>query len=235
MSNPLLRRLVALRNHLATELEARRLDRLRARGFHLGRDVYFPPSTWVDEEYCHLISIGNSCGFGQQVMLFAHDEAPRASTGAIRIGSVRVHHSSHLGSRAIVLPGVEIGPRTIVAARSVVTHDLPPDTVCAGHPATPRGTLHEYLDRHRDQIANGTTFPYDLYDMGNLTPERRVQLVNAVLAGHTYIVGGRTAELEGRGGTRRTPGTGTAPQGVAPTASSARGGRGANPPPQREP
>lgn len=39
-----------------------------------------------------------------------------------------------LGARVFVLPGVSIGDRVIVGACSVVTHDLPANTICAGHP-----------------------------------------------------------------------------------------------------
>ena len=36
---------------------------------------------------------------------------------------------------ALILKGVTIGDRAIVAARSVVTKDVPPDCVVAGNPA----------------------------------------------------------------------------------------------------
>jgi acetyltransferase-like isoleucine patch superfamily enzyme len=40
-----------------------------------------------------------------------------------------------LGNRSIVLKGVNIGHDAVVAAGSVVTHDVPPRTVVAGVPA----------------------------------------------------------------------------------------------------
>lgn len=40
-----------------------------------------------------------------------------------------------IGAGSIVLPGVTIGDGVVVAAGSIVTHDLPPRTVCAGVPA----------------------------------------------------------------------------------------------------
>lgn len=40
-----------------------------------------------------------------------------------------------LGTDAVLMPGVTIGPGTIVAARSVVTRDVPPYAVVAGNPA----------------------------------------------------------------------------------------------------
>lgn len=40
-----------------------------------------------------------------------------------------------LGVNSIVLKGVRIGDRSVVAAGSVVTHDIPPDSLAAGNPA----------------------------------------------------------------------------------------------------
>ena len=40
-----------------------------------------------------------------------------------------------IGSRSIVLPGITIGDNSIVGAGSVVTKDIPPNTIYAGNPA----------------------------------------------------------------------------------------------------
>jgi acetyltransferase-like isoleucine patch superfamily enzyme len=40
-----------------------------------------------------------------------------------------------LGNGALIMKGVTIGSRAVVAARAVVTHDVPPDVVVAGIPA----------------------------------------------------------------------------------------------------
>ncbi len=52
-------------------------------------------------------------------------------------GPVRVREGSFLGAGVIVLPGLSIGPRACVAAGSVVTRDVPADTLVAGVPAKP--------------------------------------------------------------------------------------------------
>ena len=40
-----------------------------------------------------------------------------------------------LGANVVVMPGVTIGKHSVVAAGSVVTKDVPPDTVVGGVPA----------------------------------------------------------------------------------------------------
>jgi maltose O-acetyltransferase len=179
----------------------RRWRRLRALGMTIGRDVWLPASTWIDSDYCFLISIGDHCGFGEECHILAHDAQMDEFLDAARIGRVIVHKSCHIGARTVILPGVEIGPRTLVGANSVVSKTLPPDTVCAGSPAKVICSLEEYLQGHRDRLKARPTFPY-----ANrlLTPEERRSIVEALRTTDGYVVGGRSAELRGDGGTPRT-------------------------------
>lgn len=138
-------------------------------------------------------------------MILAHDAGPEIALGAVRVGTVILHPSSHVGARTIILPGVEIGPRTVIAANSVVSRSMPADTVCGGRPARPFSTLSQYIETHRRRIEVSRTFEYSAYDVPNLSPERRAALVSAVLAGDVYMLGGRSAELQAIGGSQRTP------------------------------
>lgn len=190
-------------------LEAKRLDRrwerLKQLGMHIGEGVNLPASTNIDVSHCFLISIGDWCGFGADCVILAHEGQFDEFLDAGRIGRVTIHPHSHIGTRTVILPGVEIGPRTIVGANSLVTRSLPPNTVCAGSPARVLCSLDEYLDRHRQRIAERPSFAYDKYDINVLTPERKAEMLAATTDGDAYIVGGFTATLEGRGGMRTTP------------------------------
>jgi hypothetical protein len=112
----------------------------------------------------------------------------------------------------VILPGVEIGPRTIVGANSVVSRSLPPDTVCAGVPAKVICSLEDYLERHSQRLADTRQFPWTEYNAGALTPERRQEILDALETGPAYITGGFSEELKGQGGTERTPYDHTAKQ-----------------------
>jgi acetyltransferase-like isoleucine patch superfamily enzyme len=82
------------------------------------------------------VKIGNDCLIGSHVMIMDCDfhqveDKSWDTTGVPIIIEDRVW----IGNRSIVLKGVRIGHDAVVAAGSVVTHDVPPRTVVAGVPA----------------------------------------------------------------------------------------------------
>lgn len=195
--------LAGVRNRVEAARVKRRWATLCARGMHLGKDVWLPSSTWIDPDYCFLISIGDHSGFGEECLLLAHDAQMDEFLDAARIGRINIHPSCHIGSRTVILPGVDIGPRTIVGANSVVSRSLPPDTVCAGSPAKVICSLDEYLGKHRARLATHPTYAYSMDIPG---PEERARMVEEMSQRDGYVTGGRSAELRGEGGTPRTPG-----------------------------
>lgn len=55
--------------------------------------------------------------------------------GNVTTKPIKIGNHVWIGRRAMILKGVTIGDRAIIAASSVVTHDVPPDTIVAGNPA----------------------------------------------------------------------------------------------------
>jgi acetyltransferase-like isoleucine patch superfamily enzyme len=79
--------------------------------------------------------------------VLTNDRFPRAATpdGGVKsdadwaVEGITVRHGASVGSRAVVLPGVEVGRWAIVGAGAVVTRDVPAHRVVVGNPARPRG------------------------------------------------------------------------------------------------
>lgn len=196
-------RISALRARLDRLRVERRWRHLRSLGMKIGDDVLLPGSTWIDPDFCHLIEIEDHAGFGEGCVLLAHDAQIDEFLDAARVGRIVIRESCHIGTRSILLPGVEMGPRTLVGAGSVVSRSLPPDTVCAGSPAKVICSLDEYLERHRARLATRPTFPYETHG-SPYDPVVRAELQRATASGSAYITGGRSAELRGEGGSLRT-------------------------------
>lgn len=58
-----------------------------------------------------------------------------------------VGNDVYFGSRVIVLPGVTIGNRCVIGAGSVVTRDIPDNSLAVGVPAKPIKSTDEYRDK----------------------------------------------------------------------------------------
>jgi len=80
------------------------------------------------------VEVGDDVAFAHEVLVLDTDshgvEGRPHRTAPVRIGD-----GSWLGSRSIVLPGVTIGRRVLVAAGAVVARDVPDDVLVAGNPA----------------------------------------------------------------------------------------------------
>jgi acetyltransferase-like isoleucine patch superfamily enzyme len=82
------------------------------------------------------IVIGPMCMLAWGVVLM---DSYRSATSAPLPGAapIRLGTNVWLGFECCVLPGVQIGDNSVVAARSVVTEEVPANTLVAGNPARP--------------------------------------------------------------------------------------------------
>jgi acetyltransferase-like isoleucine patch superfamily enzyme len=86
------------------------------------------------------ITIEDDVALGPEVEVIDSDNHPLAGA-PVRVAPVVIGRGSWIATRSLVLPGVRIGERAVVAAGSVVTSDVPDDTLVAGVPARPVRTL----------------------------------------------------------------------------------------------
>jgi acetyltransferase-like isoleucine patch superfamily enzyme len=86
------------------------------------------------------ISIGRECILADRVMLIDFDhgvvevERPIREQGIYK-RDVRVGHNCWIGYGACLLRGVTVGDNSVIGTNTVVTHDLPANSVSAGAPA----------------------------------------------------------------------------------------------------
>lgn len=118
--------------------------RLRRSGVRIGQNCWISHRCRVETH----IEIGNNCTLTNCAVL-THDASMRRHLGQTRIGEVAIRDNCYIGYGAIILPGVTIGPDSIVGAGAVVTRDVPPRTVVAGVPARPVCDLDAFLSKHR--------------------------------------------------------------------------------------
>ena len=83
------------------------------------------------------VSIGSRVLFAPAVQIYAatHPLSAEARAGGLELGKpVSIGDDVWMGGGAIVCPGVRIGERSVVAAGSVVTRDIPAGVLAAGNP-----------------------------------------------------------------------------------------------------
>jgi acetyltransferase-like isoleucine patch superfamily enzyme len=89
------------------------------------------------------IRIGSNCLFAVNCLIMDSDDHPvdpkkRASGSAVEKESVKpviIGNNVWVGAFSAILKGVKIGDNAVVATHSVVTKDVPPNTMVAGAPA----------------------------------------------------------------------------------------------------
>ena len=108
------------------------------KGARIGHHCKVSSHTFI----CEGVTVEDEVFIGHGVN-FINDNYPRAtSTAGVlqsdndwQVAPTVVQRGASIGTGATILGGVQIGPRAIVGAGSVVTRDVPADTIVAGNPA----------------------------------------------------------------------------------------------------
>lgn len=105
---------------------------------------------------CKLVKLHNNVQIASGVTFVTHDilynlfnHMKDESGYKQNIGCIEVMDNVFIGHSALIMPGVKIGPNAIVAAGSIVTKDVLPDTVVGGNPARVIGDFNNVKLRYR--------------------------------------------------------------------------------------
>lgn len=149
------------------------------RGMKVGKNFNRQSGTRLDPSHCWLITIGDDVTLSNKVQILAHDDTTRIYTGYGRIGRVVIGDRVFVGANSTILMNTKIGNDVIVAAGSVVTKDIPDDSVVAGVPATIIGKTSEYITREKKRMSQGLCFDksYSYYQKVGKEKKRELQEV----------------------------------------------------------
>jgi len=123
------------------------------KGVKIGRNCKISSHTFI----CEGVTIGDNVFVGHNVT-FINDPYPRSTTkdGKLQTEAdwicvpTRVQNGASIGSSATLLCGITVGESAIVGAGSVVTEDVPANTIVAGNPARILRRIDESKD-HCDE------------------------------------------------------------------------------------
>ena len=114
----------------------------------LGDNVWFSEGSMISSGYTKdqtLINVGRDCDFGPEVLLCCGTHeigGPGRRAGKGSLLPIKIGDGCWVGTRVVILGGVELGSGSVVAAGSVLKPGVyPPNVLLAGTPASIKKSL----------------------------------------------------------------------------------------------
>lgn len=102
----------------------------------------------------YLITLHKNCRISSDVIFVNHDGGTWAFRNrwdkyadVVKYGRIEIGEESFIGAKSVIMPGVKIGRNCVIGAGSVVTKDVPDETVVAGVPAKRLCSVKEYAEK----------------------------------------------------------------------------------------
>jgi len=135
---------------------------LRSKNIQIGNNILFYGSLrsiHIDLTRPSLVEIGNDVAFNRNFTLLTHDFVSKIfihkyneflpSSGKVKIGN-----NVSFGQNCTVLKNVTIGDNCFIGFGSIVTKDIPENSVAIGTPAKVICTIDEYYEKRKTQCIN---------------------------------------------------------------------------------
>lgn len=112
----------------------------RLRGVRIGKGVWISRWVYIDELHPEVVSIGDNSTIGLRSSIITHLYwGPR--TSASQAGAVVIEHDVFVGPHCLILPGVTIGYGAVIQGGTVVSRDVPAQTLWGTSGAGPRARV----------------------------------------------------------------------------------------------
>lgn len=109
----------------------------RMRGVNIGKNVFIGYNCVLDEVFPDFITIEDNSGLNGNVFLLVHTTPSEVFKGLFEsfVAPIVIKSYSWIGINSTIMPGVTVGPFSVVSSGSVVFENVPPYTVVRGNPA----------------------------------------------------------------------------------------------------
>lgn len=131
------------------------VNKLRSSGIKIGKNTHVFSNIITSEPY--LIEIGENCTISTDVAFITHDASVGAFLGRNNFsdlcGKIIIGNQCFVGNNSILLYGVHLPDKTLVAAGSVVTKSCSePGCILGGNPAKVIGRVDNYLQKNESNF-----------------------------------------------------------------------------------
>jgi serine acetyltransferase len=122
----------------------------RLRGCNIGKGVWVSQLVYIDEVHPEAVTIGENSSIGLRTSIFTHFYwGPRRTNESAK--PVVIEKNVFVGPHCVILPNVRIGEGSVIKAGTVVSRNIPRNTIwgppfhgALGIATTPLTHEHEY-------------------------------------------------------------------------------------------
>lgn len=132
------------------------LNYYRKRGIRIGEGCYFldPKHVTIDTTRPELVEIGDHVFIHRGTIILTHDWASWCFVYSHNEflpshGHVKIGNNVWMGENVTILKGVTIGDNVIIGLGSVVTKDIPSNSIAVGVPARVIGSYEDYYEKRK--------------------------------------------------------------------------------------
>ena len=123
----------------------------------IGEHCYFHPCNIPSEP--KLVSLGDNVVISSGVRIITHDmsytllnnhtEKKYGNNNPFFTGEISIGNNVMIGADAMLMPNITIGDNVVIAAGSIVTKDIPSNSVVGGVPARFLESFDEFAEKRR--------------------------------------------------------------------------------------
>jgi len=124
----------AIISFLANLVQKIRIITYRLKGYDFEYSVIVERTLNLDRLYPQGIHVGKNTLIASRVTILSHDHCKRVNNQPL-LADVYIGKNCFIAIGATIMPGVNIGDQVIIGAGSVVTKNIPSNSIAVGNPA----------------------------------------------------------------------------------------------------